>query len=281
MNDGDDDRTEEQYERKLSLLQTAFPGLDAELLGLVLASNLSSVEESIKFLTTPEQRVTPMPTLESSMISDGHQQRQSAAMVVQTAEAGGADEMAHGEEVQGNGITDSQRAEWKAQLYASWREELGKMPKARRQQFIAKMPELDVNQGNEGESNDDTSPAEGRKSSLRSKFSSAISNLRRSRDGSQETLEMFTLEEDELHPPANGQVAPREKSGILQYERHNNPLVVALREKAELRDLVQFAEDIKVISSCDLTTPSSTPTDGCCSYLWKGHTRCAHQHKGS
>lgn len=245
----------------MALLQTAFPELDVELLGLVLASKLSSVEESIKFLSMPEQR-SPAATSTTTQVSSSgkQQQQQQRPTVVQTAEATGSDEpykelapppdLNHREKGHDADmlISCGRDALWKSQLHASWREELDKMPAERRQKLLSQVPELESNTGQLAEDATTAAAAaavvpEGRRS-LRKKLSSAIVNLRRSRDGTSDAIEMFQIDEDDVGSAKSP--GSKDESGILQYERDNNPLLAALRHKSELRDLVQFAEEIKV-----------------------------------
>ncbi len=251
---------------------------------MVLASNLSDVEDSIKFLSTPE-RVPPRPS--------------PSATVVQTAEAVGADEtepaqaqttlppgnielkcnvgLEIDDEEEVEATSSGKSALWNSQLHVSWREEIEKMPEHKRQYFMARMPAAlqqedhahkQDQQSQQSDSSDlsdsgGDSPVHERRG-LRRKLSSSIVNLRRSRNGA----EMLPLDSAEASTEHDGQPKPGQggceaevsrgsERGLLNFERTNNPLLVALRERTDLRDLTQFAEDIKVRSFiCALANPS-------------------------
>lgn len=257
---------------------------------MVLASNLSDVEDSIKFLSTPE-RVPPRPS--------------PSATVVQTAEAVGADETEPAQaqaqtalppgnielmrnvgleldDEEGEGTSSGKSALWKSQLHVSWREEIEKMPEHKRQYFMARMPaalqqedhahkqEQLLQQSQQSDSNDlsdsgGDSPVQERRS-LRRKLSSSIVNLRRSRNGANDSAEMFPLDSAEASAEHDGQPKPGQgggceaeaprgsERGLLNFERTNNPLLVALRERTDLRDLTQFAEDIKATIAAPIST---------------------------
>jgi hypothetical protein len=137
------------------------------------------------------------------------------------------------------------------------------MPEPKRQYFISKMNSTLPPQGDDSTTQEPKQPHGDSVASdavdspvperltLRRKLSSTIINMRRSRNATESSIDMLPFDAAESDNTLTSKPQPpdagRSERGILNYERISNPLLVALRERADLRDLTQFAEDIKVM----------------------------------